>query len=66
MKNTAKYPKRKRGRPRTFDHGEIRSLLESKTMTDVEVANKVRCSPHHIWRLKTEMGLIPDRWAVEA
>jgi hypothetical protein len=35
-------------------------------MKDVEVANEVGCSSHHIWRLKTEWGLIPDRWAVEA
>lgn len=62
----SKLKDHKRGRPRTLDHDEIKSLLESKTMTDVEVANKVRCSPHHIWRLKREMGLIHDRWAVEA
>lgn len=56
----------KRGKPRTLDHAEIRALLDSGSMKDVEVAYTVGCSPHHIWRLKTEWGLIPDRWAVEA
>jgi len=57
---------RKRGRPRTLDHAKIRALLDSGKMKDVDVANQVGCSPHSIWRLKTEWGLIPDRWVVEA
>ena len=62
----SKLKDHKRGRPRTLDHAKIRSLLDEGSMKDVEVADKVGCSSHHIWRLKTEWGLIPDRWAVEA
>jgi hypothetical protein len=57
---------RQRGRPRTLDYAEIRALLDERSLKDVEVAAAVGCSSHHIWRLKTEWGLIPDRWAVEA
>lgn len=61
MKHPTTKPK---GAKRVLNYAQIRKDIEAN-LSYSEISKNAGCSKHHVWRLKKQWGLIPDKWAVE-